>query len=456
MIARLARFAKAQPMWACLLASFTLFYFWPTAKTALLLVAAIGWPCVALGYPVYARFQKPTQVAHALLHAGIAEADGKPPKVRLLSATTHSHCFVVTLPVRVSLADLLRLEHSWLPATHAIAASYAPLPPTWSHRPRVQLTLAHLDVLASPVDADWPPCINPHHPVARNAMDPFPFGINDHGQHTMMSLGTGGNASLLLGGSPGSGKSSIHFVIAAMALDPTVELFVIDLKGGVELGGWAARASVFAKDTSEAVELLARLELLMDARLARMFDEHESKAPISPEYPLIVIACDEAAELMRSTEKEAASNSLARLVARGRAAGVVVILATQKPTSDTLPTAVRDLLGLRCCFRVGTSEQAQAVLGIKHDPANDPTKIGLSQPGVGFLIDDRGQLQRMRCWYRSPLWLRTLGTSTAAMRQAGIACGSVIPMVLPAAPPPPAPAAHRGKQRRAAGEPEGF
>jgi S-DNA-T family DNA segregation ATPase FtsK/SpoIIIE len=35
------------------------------------------------------------------------------------------------------------------------------------------------------------------------------------------------------------------------------------------------------------------------------------------------------------------------LVARGRAAGVIVCAATQKPASDVVPSALRDLLGFR-------------------------------------------------------------------------------------------------------------
>jgi len=39
------------------------------------------------------------------------------------------------------------------------------------------------------------------------------------------------------------------------------------------------------------------------------------------------------------------------LVARGRAAGLIVLAATQKPAHDVIPTALRDLFGIRWALR---------------------------------------------------------------------------------------------------------
>ena len=41
------------------------------------------------------------------------------------------------------------------------------------------------------------------------------------------------------------------------------------------------------------------------------------------------------------------------LVARGRAAGVIVVAATQRPSADIIPTSLRDLFGYRwlCRYR---------------------------------------------------------------------------------------------------------
>lgn len=39
------------------------------------------------------------------------------------------------------------------------------------------------------------------------------------------------------------------------------------------------------------------------------------------------------------------------LVARGRPAGLIVLAATQKPAHDVIPTALRDLVGIRWGLR---------------------------------------------------------------------------------------------------------
>lgn len=60
---------------------------------------------------------------------------------------------------------------------------------------------------------------------------------------------------------------------------------------------------------------------------------------------------------MSNTDTKAAkefSNSLRDLIARGRAAGIIVMLAAQKPSADTVPSAIRDLVGLRLAFRCAT------------------------------------------------------------------------------------------------------
>jgi hypothetical protein len=51
------------------------------------------------------------------------------------------------------------------------------------------------------------------------------------------------------------------------------------------------------------------------------------------------------------------------LVARGRAAGVIVVAATQRPSADIIPTSLRDLFGYRCAFRCTTDNSSDIVLG---------------------------------------------------------------------------------------------
>ena len=51
------------------------------------------------------------------------------------------------------------------------------------------------------------------------------------------------------------------------------------------------------------------------------------------------------------------------LVARGRAAGIIVVAATQRPSADIIPTSLRDLFGYRWAFRCTTDASSDVILG---------------------------------------------------------------------------------------------
>ena len=52
------------------------------------------------------------------------------------------------------------------------------------------------------------------------------------------------------------------------------------------------------------------------------------------------------------------------LVARGRAAGIIVIAATQRPSADIIPTSLRDLFGYRVAFRCTTDSSSDIILSV--------------------------------------------------------------------------------------------
>jgi hypothetical protein len=417
-----------------------------------LLVGAVAWPARYVLWPLVGHHLDPnggeaTRLASALAHVGITEAENAPPEVLPHDRLGHGSRFVVTLPRLCSMDDLRRTEAAWLPVTGATAVEYAHTAPTRDHRPRLLVTLRHADPLAVPPAGPWPLCPDPAAPPARNASDPWPLGVMEDGSVLSVSLGTS-CASLLIGGSPGSGKSIIQAAIAQAAMDPLAELFLIDLKGGVELNCWTARASGVAFRQAEATDLLERLVVLMDDRLSAMRLAGMRKAPLGPSWPPIVVAVDEAAELLRGTGDKRAGDALTSLIARGRAAGILAILATQKPTSDSLPTAVRDLLALRLCFRTGTREQAVAVLGDGFDPKRSPCDIPITARGLGYLVDEQATLQRVRCFWLPDLYLSALGASTAAARTVAVQTGKALPLSLPPAPVVE-PKKPRGNNRRA-------
>jgi S-DNA-T family DNA segregation ATPase FtsK/SpoIIIE len=108
-------------------------------------------------------------------------------------------------------------------------------------------------------------------------------------------------------------------------------------------------------------------------------------APITEALPLLLVVIDEcqtyldigAARGNRQAEDRARRmvTLVGELVRKGRSVLVLVILATQKPTSDSLPTTIRDNCALSVAFAVKTREAAVAALGdsIREYPTRCPT-----------------------------------------------------------------------------------
>jgi S-DNA-T family DNA segregation ATPase FtsK/SpoIIIE len=86
-------------------------------------------------------------------------------------------------------------------------------------------------------------------------------------------------------------------------------------------------------------------------------------------------------------------------VARGRAAGIVVVAATQKPAADIVPTSIRDLFGCRLAFRCSTRDASDTVLGAGWATEGySASEIDPAQRGVGYLLAEGTLPLRMRCF----------------------------------------------------------
>jgi S-DNA-T family DNA segregation ATPase FtsK/SpoIIIE len=118
---------------------------------------------------------------------------------------------------------------------------------------------------------------------------------------------------------------------------------------------------------------------------------------------LHVVVIDELALYVAGVDKKLASRFaelLRDLVARGRAAGIIVLAATQKPAIDIVPSALRDLFGFRWALRCATREASDTVLGsgwaAKDFSAAD---IDPAMRGVGLLLHEGGVPVRLRTFH---------------------------------------------------------
>jgi DNA segregation ATPase FtsK/SpoIIIE-like protein len=170
--------------------------------------------------------------------------------------------------------------------------------------------------------------------------------------------------NVLLGGESGAGKSAtLSLLVAAAALDPSMRLWLLDGKL-VELAAWAPVGQrVVGTNGRDAIELLREVQAEMDARYRELLARGLRKVGSDDGLPL---HRDELAfylSLPDRRERQTFTELLRDLVARGRAAGVIVCAATQKPGSDVVPTSLRDLFGFRVALRCNTPQASDTVLG---------------------------------------------------------------------------------------------
>ncbi|MGH4010724.1 MAG: FtsK/SpoIIIE domain-containing protein, partial [Pseudonocardiaceae bacterium] len=207
---------------------------------------------------------------------------------------------------------------------------------------------------------------------------------------------------------------------AALSLD--CRLILVDGKR-VELGLWRRCADAFiGPSITEAIDLLKHLQHAMDTRYDELLDTGRRKITPECSHPVVVVVFDElayfSATVGENKQQKEFITLIRDLVARGRAAGIIVVAATQRPSADIIPTSLRDLFGYRWAFRCTTDASSDVILG--HGWANQgysAAEIDPTARGVAWLIAEGGTPRRMKAAYLSDdqatriaehaVWLRT-------------------------------------------------
>jgi S-DNA-T family DNA segregation ATPase FtsK/SpoIIIE len=255
---------------------------------------------------------------------------------------------------------------------------------------------------ATPADqsAD-PPAPVPVGPML-SMFDPLFLGIDEFGAPVYIELIY---RNLLAGGEPGGGKSGLlNTITAHAALAADTRLVLLDGKL-VELGPWAPVADKFVgPDIDDAITTLKRLQQVMNNRYAWLLANGRRKIAPADRLSVIVVIVDEiafySATVGTKQQQEEFVALLRDLVARGRACGIPVVAATQRPSFDIIPTSLRDLFGYRAAFRCTTTNSSNIVLG--HGWAEQgytATDISPTNQGAAYLIAEGGTPRRIKVSY---------------------------------------------------------
>jgi hypothetical protein len=274
----------------------------------------------------------------------------------------------------------------------------------------IELRFQHTAVPVPPPPPD--PLANPL--VLPMVPDPswrIRIGLAETGSWVFMALAN--RAGIVVGGQPGSGKTaSVQGMLAPLIATNTVQFAIVDGKGGGDWDSFSPRTFAQISTTDDlrsVVEVLTSIEAER-ARRVRLMRELRGTANFwdigpTPDLPLLVVVIDECQNFLdrayhASREARVVVERLAglvsRLVAQGRSAGVFCVLATQKPTTDSVPAQARDNAGLRCAYSLSTRAGATAVLGDGWSEATTGVSpLGLAT-GVCIASDGGGTFIRVR------------------------------------------------------------
>lgn len=228
------------------------------------------------------------------------------------------------------------------------------------------------------------------------------IGIHDTGEPARIKMS--GNPGIVIAGVPGSGKSVLMYsILASVAKDPRVAMAIFDGKGGGDFEPFKERASLYVED-GEALETVRdglqklvqemsnRQKQLREWQVKNIWDEG-----ISPEMPAMFIVIDECQEFYDTTGADKESKQVmmecqklaTKLVKKGRSVGMVVFNLTQKPDSQAIPTALRDVSSIRIAFRLKNRVNEDMILGERHELQEDsPVTLTPEDVGVGYITGD--------------------------------------------------------------------
>ena len=140
-------------------------------------------------------------------------------------------------------------------------------------------------------------------------------------------------------------------------------------------------------------------------------------------HPLVGIF-DEVQNLFAHPAHGKEAGTLAEEIIRmGRALGVILVLATQRPNKDAIPTGVSSLAGVRFCLRVMDQLSNDMILGTSM--YQNGIRASLLRPtdkGIGYLVGASDEPQIVRAFY---LDLRAADTVAARARHLREAAGTL-------------------------------
>ncbi len=218
----------------------------------------------------------------------------------------------------------------------------------------------------------------------KNHYAPIALGTDSLGESFSVDLNSIPN--LLVGGTTGSGKSVLlhSFILSLIGSD--ANLYLIDPKM-VEFGIYSDLKCVksLVHTAEEADQVIGEVKDLMDSRFhylhktrSRNVVEYNKKVDQRSKMQPIVIVVDEWADIV--LQNKDIQKTLCLVAQKGRAAGISIILATQRPSCRVISGLIKANFPGRVALKVASAVDSRVIMD-----ARGAEKI--TDVGTGFYLD---------------------------------------------------------------------
>lgn len=205
------------------------------------------------------------------------------------------------------------------------------------------------------------------------------------------------NPHTLIAGTTGSGKSTLlHTIIANLLLYPEISIQLFDPKNieFCEYSNMNTQGKIKVSfDFQDCFSALEELSTEMDRRYQIM--RQDKKAP----FTRTVLIIDEFADLIQQDTDKLFYRTLCRLAQKSRAAGIYLIIATQRPSVDIVDGTIKANFPARIACKTATNVDSRVIL----DAPGAQTLMG---GGDAIIKNMAFEMQRFQVAYTSPKEIR--------------------------------------------------
>lgn len=251
----------------------------------------------------------------------------------------------------------------------------------------------------------------------------IPAGVNGRAGVEMLRLV---DASLLVAGEPRAGKTvATNTIVGAAALAVTPRIHLFDGKGAGDHRPWRKVAHTAVKrDPARLLRHLHKMQKKMEA-VFDMLDDAGAGSKLTPDLcralgvDIELTVVDETRYYVTSPLGPEIVDAMVDIASRGPAAGIILVLATQRMTADAIPGPLKGVCSLRWAMRCPDTTASNAVLGPGAVGRGfNAAEISRAHRGLGILDADGNEPTMLRSYLLDDADLAGVAEAAYRLREA--------------------------------------